>query len=308
MNKQVFIIYNYEINGGENMKHLFEQIDLKPFNWVYRRVSEENFEGFYHWHQGCELLFVYRGQGRVIVNQQTYDIKKGMLFFFQPFQLHKVHVEVSPKTPYERSIIHFDPLAIGKNTSQIFPGLNALLNQLQNGVNEPQAFNLEDSYQYIYEACEIFNKSLQTSNWEEESQLFLMQLLSCIRSKIHNIDLNSSFHSNYRSLYYSEKIMQWMEEHYMEPFDLGQLSDDLHLSKSYVSRIFKRETGSSLTEYLTIRRMKQACQMLQVTKKPIELISESVGFGSVSYFIQLFKKMIGTTPLQYRLYHQVNYK
>ncbi|MBO1511461.1 AraC family transcriptional regulator [Metabacillus bambusae] len=290
------------------MNHLFEQIDLKPFTWIYRRVSEKNFQGFYHWHQGCELLFVYRGQGRVIVNQQTYEIKKGMLFFFQPFQLHKVYVEVSPHTPYERSIMHFDPLTYGKNNLYLFPGLSALLKQLQNGVNEPQAFDLENDYHYIYEVCEIFNKSLQTSNWEEDSQLFLMQLLSCIRSNIHDVQLDSSSKKKFRSPYYSERIMHWIEEQYMEPFDLGLLSDELHLSKSYVSRIFKRETGSSLTEYLTVRRIKQACQLLQMTHKPIELISESVGFGSVSYFIQLFKKMVGTTPHQYRLSHQTIHK
>ncbi|MFV2051139.1 helix-turn-helix transcriptional regulator, partial [Metabacillus sp. YM-086] len=58
--------------------------------------------------------------------------------------------------------------------------------------------------------------------------------------------------------------------------------------------------GSSLTEYLTIRRIKQACQLLQMTNKPIEFIGENLGFGSVSYFIQVFKKMVGTTPHQYR--------
>lgn len=280
------------------MNHLFEQIDLKPFHWIYRRVSEKNFQGFYHWHQGCELLFVYRGKGRVIVNQQTYELKKGMLFFFQPFQLHKVHVEVSPQTPYERSIMHFDPLTL--DSLSLFPGLNAFFKQLQNGVNALHAFDLENDYEYIYETCEIFHKSLQKSNWEEDSQLFLLQLLSCIRSNIPEPKIELSSTKTFRPLYYSERIMQWIEDHYMEPFDLERLSDELHLSKSYVSRIFKRETGSSLTEYLTIRRIKQACQLLQMTNKPIEFIGENVGFGSVSYFIQVFKKMVGTTPHQYR--------
>ncbi|SFM14158.1 transcriptional regulator, AraC family [Gracilibacillus orientalis] len=289
------------------MNNLFQQINLKPFTWVYRRVNEKNFQGFYHWHQGCELLFVYRGRGNVIVNQHSYEIKKGMMFFFQPFQLHKVYVEVSPDTPYERSVMHFDPLTLGKNL-HLFPDLSALLKQLQNGVNEPQAFDLKNSFNYMYEVCDIFNKSLQTNNWEEDSQLFLMQLLSCIRSNIHDSDLETSSNKKFRSLHYSERIMQWIEEHYMEPFDLELLSHDLHLSKSYASRIFKRETGSSLTEYINIRRIKEACQLLQVTHKPIELIGESIGFGSVSYFIQLFKKMIGTTPHQFRLSHQTVHK
>ncbi len=285
------------------MNKLFEQIDLKPFRWIYRRVSEDNFSGFHHWHQGCELLFVYRGQGRVIVNQQTYDIKPGMLFFFQPFQLHKVYVEVSPDTPYERSIMHFDPLTLGKNLD-CFPNLNKLLNRMQNSVIEQQAFDLSNYYQYVYEICEALNNSLKKNTWEEDSQLFLMQMLSCIRSNMQDMKLDTEL-NKYRSLHHSERIMQWLQEHYMEPFDLEKLSDEVHLSKSYVSRVFKRETGSSLTEYLTILRMKQACQLLQMSEEPIEMISESVGLGSVSYFIQLFKRMIGTTPHQYRLSHKI---
>lgn len=285
------------------MNHLFEQIYLKPFHWIYRSVSEDNFSGFYHWHQGCELLFVYRGKGRVIVNQQTYDIKPGMLFFFQPFQLHRIYVEVSPEIPYERSIMHFDPLTLGKNLDH-YPGLNKLLNRLQNSVIEQQGFDLSNNYFYIYEICEALNNSLKTNNWEEDSQLYLMQMLSCIRSNMQDTKLDTAL-GKYRSLYHSERIMQWMEKHYMEPFDLERLSSELHLSKSYVSRIFKRETGSSLTEYLTILRMKQACRLLQMSKEPIEIISESVGLGSASYFIQLFKRMIGTTPHQYRLTHKI---
>ncbi|MFA9557674.1 helix-turn-helix domain-containing protein [Evansella sp. AB-rgal1] len=287
------------------MNHrLFESIlfDVKPFQWIYRRISDHDFRGFYHWHQGCEFLFVHRGQGRVIVNQQTYELKPGMLFFFQPFQLHKVHVEVSHQTPYERSILHFDHISQGKNL-QVFPGLNTLFYRLQNGIYENQAFDFSDRSHYIADMFDAFNQSIETNNWEEDCQLFLMQLLSCIR--VNTLEIDTSFqHETIRSLRYSETIMQWIEEHYMEVFDLEKLANELHLSKPYVSRIFKRETGSNLTEYLTVRRVKQACHLLQMTNDSVELIGEQVGIGNVSYFIHLFKKTIGTTPHQYRLSHQ----
>lgn len=288
------------------MNNLFEQIDLKPFTWIYRRVSNKDFQGFYHWHQGCELLFVYKGNGRVIVDQHTYDIKRGMLFFFQPFQLHRVYVEVSPDSPYERSILHFDPLTLGKNL-QLFPGLHTLLSHLQNSVNEPQAFDLENYFFYIYESFEAFNHSLQTSSWEEDSQLLLMQILSCIRLNDKQPQDVLSPHKGLRTLNHSERIMQWVEAHYSESLDLGRLSDELHLSKTYVSKVFKRETGSNITEYVTIRRIKQACQLLQMTSHSVEYIGESVGFNSVSYFIYLFKKMIGITPHQFRISQQKYY-
>ncbi|WP_078550205.1 AraC family transcriptional regulator [Litchfieldia alkalitelluris] len=287
------------------MDRLFESIlfDLKPFHWIYRRISDDNFRGFYHWHQGCEILFVHRGQGRVIVNQQTYEMKPGMLFFFQPFQLHMVHVEVSKETPYERSILHFDPISQGKNL-HTFPGLNNLFHRLQNGIYEKQAFDLSGRSQYVAEMFNAFDQSITTNNWEEDYQLFLMQILSCIRANSQYQD-STLHHKTLRSLRYSEKIMQWIEEHYMESFDLEKLSLELHLSKPYVSRIFKRETGSNLTEYLTVRRIKQACHLLQMTDNSVEFIGVQVGIGNVSYFIHLFKKTIGTTPHQYRLSHQV---
>ncbi|MDQ0233044.1 AraC family transcriptional regulator [Metabacillus malikii] len=287
------------------MNRLFESIlfDLKPFQWIYRRISDRDFRGFYHWHQGGEFLFVHRGQGRVIVNQHTYELKPGMLFFFQPFQLHKVHVEVSSQTPYERSILHFDPISQAKNL-HIFPSINTLFNRLQNGIYEKQAFDLSNHFNYVSEMIDAFNQSVITENWDEECQLFLMQILSCIRLNTDNAEA-LSHQSMQRSLRYSETIMQWMGNHYNEPFDLEKLSSTLHLSKPYVSRIFKRETGSSLTEYLTVRRMKQACHLLQMTNDSVELIAEQVGIGNVSYFIHLFKKTVGTTPHQHRISHQV---
>ncbi|MNI97083.1 Arabinose operon regulatory protein [compost metagenome] len=74
----------------------------------------------------------------------------------------------------------------------------------------------------------------------------------------------------------------------------------MHLSKSYVSRIFHQETGSRLVDYLTARRIKQACRLLSTTDLPVERIGITVGFPNASYFNQLFKKSLGTTPLKYR--------
>jgi YesN/AraC family two-component response regulator len=100
---------------------------------------------------------------------------------------------------------------------------------------------------------------------------------------------------------YSETIMQWVEKHYTEDFDLGKLAEEMHLSKFYVSRIFRQETGSNITDYLTARRIKQACRLLETTPHSIEQIGAQVGLHNPSYFCQLFKKITGKPPLQYRI-------
>ncbi|WP_039790620.1 helix-turn-helix domain-containing protein, partial [Paenibacillus riograndensis] len=51
---------------------------------------------------------------------------------------------------------------------------------------------------------------------------------------------------------------------------------------------------------LTARRIKQACRLLSTTDMPVEQIGIAVGFPNASYFNQLFKRVLGTTPLKYR--------
>jgi AraC-like DNA-binding protein len=99
---------------------------------------------------------------------------------------------------------------------------------------------------------------------------------------------------------YSEAAMRWVEEHYAEEFRLERLADELHLSRYYLSRLFRQETGSAITDYVTARRMKQACMLLETTELSVDQIGFRVGIPNVSYFIQLFKRVVGTTPLKYR--------
>lgn len=100
--------------------------------------------------------------------------------------------------------------------------------------------------------------------------------------------------------------MQWIEAHYADQVSLDDLAEALHLSKFYVSRVFSQETGSSITDYITTRRIKQACRLLQTTILPIEHINE-IGFPNASYFIRLFKHVVGMTPLKYRKANVENY-
>lgn len=94
------------------MKQLFEPViftDHKSLIWDYQLYTDDYYKGYYHWHQCCEIMYIHSGQGNVVVNQQMYDIRSGMLFFFQPYQLHRIYSEVSAECPFVRSIFYVDP-------------------------------------------------------------------------------------------------------------------------------------------------------------------------------------------------------
>lgn len=281
------------------MNNLFEPIlfrDRESLIWQHRLYTDNHYKGYYHWHQCCEIMFVHSGQGSIVVNQQMYDIRRGMLFFFQPYQLHRVSSEVSPDCPFIRTIFYLDPLT-AEHMLQGFGKRKAVFTALWQGNSRACGFDLGEGTEAAEWACRSYNQSRRAGGGSSEDiTLLLLQLLDCIGTA----GGPPGGTEERRNLRYSEQIMSWIEAHYHEDITLEQLAALTHLSKSYVSRIFHQETGSRLVDYLTARRLKQACRLLETTDLSVEQTGAAAGFQNPSYFNQLFKRVLGTTPLKYR--------
>lgn len=85
----------------------------------------------------------------------------------------------------------------------------------------------------------------------------------------------------------------------------GDLSLNTHaklldVNPSYLSTVFKKETGYTLTEYVTDKRIEYAVFLLNSTKMPIQTIAQYCGIPDICYFSKIFKKKIGQSPTEYR--------
>ncbi|MCD8301181.1 MAG: helix-turn-helix domain-containing protein [Clostridiales bacterium] len=81
---------------------------------------------------------------------------------------------------------------------------------------------------------------------------------------------------------------------------LSSLAAILNVNASYLSTLFKKEIGSSLTEYVNRSRIRHAQHLLLETNLPIKIIAQQCGIKDVYYFGRLFKKITGTSPKAYR--------
>ncbi len=88
--------------------------------------------------------------------------------------------------------------------------------------------------------------------------------------------------------------------HYKDALTLEKVSGVVDLNASYLSALFKKETGKTFLEYLTKVRMDKAKEMLKETNETISAICQEVGYSDTKYFVKCFQKYTGLKPNQYR--------
>ena len=96
-----------------------------------------------------------------------------------------------------------------------------------------------------------------------------------------------------------ERAKNFIREHYRENISRTQVAECVFLNPEYMAKLFKKETGISLKQYISDYRIERAKDLLSVPDVRISDVAEQVGFESFSYFSTVFKKTTGETPLEY---------
>ena len=84
------------------------------------------------------------------------------------------------------------------------------------------------------------------------------------------------------------------------PYNIGELAAALHLSPSHLQRLFKRETGARMGEWLIELRLQRAAYLLANSYLSVKEVARSAGYEHVSSFIRAFERRYVLTPSQFR--------
>jgi two-component system response regulator YesN len=98
---------------------------------------------------------------------------------------------------------------------------------------------------------------------------------------------------------YVAQAIQRIQTDYKDGLSLEETADRMGITPAYLSRLFKEESGSTFTEYLTAYRIARSRQLISSRACTVKEISKQVGFNSYSYFIKIFKEHTGETPHVY---------
>ena len=96
------------------------------------------------------------------------------------------------------------------------------------------------------------------------------------------------------------KAAEYLRRNYSQKVSLDDLADHVGMSSAHLSRLFKKETGMTVTDYLSNLRCIEASRLLRESGHAIQEIAAYVGYLDNNYFVKVFKKQFGMTPSEYR--------
>lgn len=155
---------------------------------------------------------------------------------------------------------------------------------VNSGMTPEEAYNLSDVYIMKADGC----------NSREEIHQMHKEMILRFTKKMRKIK-NSKIYSKQVI-----KAIDYISEHLHEKIKMQDVVDYLSLSIPYFSRLFKAETGVTFSDYLTIKKVEVASDMLRFSENSTSEISNILNFSSQSYFIKIFKKYTGMTPCEYK--------
>ena len=252
----------------------------------------------YHTHNFLELVYVLDGQATHMVNGDSVTISKGDYFLIDYGVAHQ-YTPLS-KTPFQIINCMFVPQFIDEtlHNCQHFGDVaeNYQVNFTYHAMKTPSKFLCHDSNgkirKILMEMKEEFDQ--KQSGYQEMIRAQLILLL------IHSMRKLEPTQSGYDEADVTQQIVKYIKKHYSERLSLDAITKSYNYSLSYISRIFKAETGYSFREYVKMIRIRESCRLLTCTDKKISDVAEAVGYSDVKFFTATFKELMGMSPGKYR--------
>ena len=273
------------------MKRFFE-LRCDDFH-IHHTLTEhpENGELFpMHAHDRLEIYYFISGYCRYSVEGNEYILKPGDVMLMQPSETH--NLKVMGDMPYERMVIHFFP-----NYFKNYDPEGLLMKPFfERPLGRLNRYSEEDFGSKLYQQCfeSLSGDTPLGIKLETEAKLFalLCEVYKAYCTKKERAEEVSN--DNAETVL---QLIDYINKNLYEPLSLNSLSDRFFLSQSQLNRLFKKATGTSVWEYITIKRLISARNRIRIGEQAGKVCT-SCGFKDYSSFYRMYKNRFGVSPKQ----------
>lgn len=242
-------------------------------------------------HDWYELFFVKAGEVSWFIENEMHPIAPYTLTIFNSQEIHKLHIRSNKR--FERMKLLFNPALARQFSINGFDPL-ACFDERPKGKGNCVALSMQEGQ----ELQDLFKKVAAEDDRPETplSRLIALMDILILANRLYR---NSPARSEAPAL--PDKVadvMAYVSGHLGDDLSLEAISSALGINRFYLCRIFKKETGSTLHNYILYKRISEAKKLLHDGIKTSQVCA-MCGFGSMARFAASFRNIVGQTPAAY---------
>ena len=220
-------------------------------------------------------------------HHNTYDLEQLLMNMISKGEVAALREWVSSAPAVRGGIIAPEQIRQRKNTFIVTATL-ASRAAIRGGMAQDDAFSLSDAY---IQKCELLSDPARIMNLQYHMILQFTERVERLRLGERPTKLTAD-------------VANYVVHHISEPVTAEKIAEALFISRPYLSKKFKEESGLTLTDFILKEKTEEAKRLLRYTDKPLSSVSVYLGFSSQSHFTRVFRKYTGLNPGEYREKHE----
>lgn len=242
-----------------------------------------------HHHTECELSVFLKGAGIYAMEKKSYPFLAGDVFLFGTGETHSI-TEISEDM--EVLNVHFEPRILWEHsdTAELLGLFSSRSDSFENrfrdgsGTLRNMILSLEREIEQK-QSCSLIT-----------AKYLLFSILATLIRRFDCVRTDASPATPSAQVKNLRRAIDYIGENLSEPLTLSAIADVAYMSPTYFSSVFKRLNGISPWEYITIKRVEKAVEMLKSTDLSKLEIAERCGFSGASNFYKMFLRITGKRP------------
>ena len=248
-----------------------------------------------HIHDCYEIYYSISGGKQFLIDNKFYSIEPGDIFLINQYESHKL-TQID-KMVHERIVISIHP-DYTKQLSTESTNLDACFSARPDSFCHRLSLNKEQQRRFLYYINKITTAEGFAHDIAERSAFMELMVL------LNTIVLSPTLKEEtvvYGYNHQVDDILAYINTNIASPISIKQLAGEFYLSESYICRIFKAVTGTTINKYISARRISIAKSLLSDGCSVMDTYEKS-GFSDYSNFFKAFTKAVGISPKKYAQY------